>query len=284
VRILLPPSEAKQPGGRGRGLTAEPRPDDELARHRAELLAALSRLLDRPDAAEKLLLPPSVAESALAVNRQVATAPTLPAMRRYAGTVYQGLAVAGLSPAATRLARTTLLIFSGLLGVSRGGDPVPDYRVPAKAVLPGIGVAGTFWRPRLAGLLPALLGSGPIVDLRSSDYAAMWQPAAGSALAGRLISVRVLSPTPAGRLAVVSYRSKLAKGRLAAALLERQAAGHRVTGPSDLLAAWTELGGSGGEPHGTTRGTTLDLIEAAEPYTPPGRTRTATPDTSGIST
>jgi len=279
VRILLPPSEAKQPGGRGRALTAElagSRPTStaealgELAHHRAELLAALGRLLDSPDAAGALLLPPSVAESALAINRRAASAPTLPAMRRYAGTVYQGLAVATLSPAASRLARTALLIFSGLLGVSRGGDPVPEYRVPAKAVLPGIGVAGTFWRPRLAGLIPALLDSGPIVDLRSSDYAAMWQPAPRSRPAARLISVRVLSPTPAGRLAVVSYRSKLAKGRLAAALLERQAACRRITGPADLLAVWTELGGVGGEPRSAPRGTGLDLIEPADPYTAPG--------------
>lgn len=282
MRILLPPSEGKQPGGRGRALTAQPsgnrptRPTaqaeaiGELARHRAELLAALGRLLDRPDAADTLLLPPSVAESALAINRRAPTAATLPAMRRYTGTVYQGLAVASLSPAAARLARTSLLIFSGLLGVSRGGDPVPDYRVPAKAVLPGIGVAGTFWRPRLAGLLPALLDSGPIVDLRSSDYAAMWQPVPRSRPAERLISVRVLSPTPSGRLAVVSYRSKLAKGRLAAALLERQATGRRITGPADLVAVWTELGGSGGEPRSTPHGTGLDLLEPAGPYTPAG--------------
>jgi cytoplasmic iron level regulating protein YaaA (DUF328/UPF0246 family) len=285
VRILLPPSEAKHPGGRGRPLTgnhtgpatqrtepAENRAGHqaELAGHRAEVLAALIRLLDRPDAAAALLLPPSVAESALATNRQAANGPTLPAVRRYAGTVYQGLAVARLSPAAQRLARTALLIFSGLLGVSRGGDPVPDYRVPAKAVLPGLGVAGTYWRPRLAGLIPALLDAGPVIDLRSSDYAAMWQPAPRGAVADRLICVRVLSPAPRGRLAVISYRSKLAKGRLAAALLERQASGRRITGPSDLLAAWAELGGADGRQRSTSRGIALDLIEPPAPYTGSG--------------
>jgi len=301
VRILLPPSEAKHPGGRRRqpaDQSAQANPADqsaqadpiqanpiqanagrrgdrygqafaELHRYRAELLEALARLLERPDAATALQLPPSVAEPALATNRQVATAPTLPAMRRYAGTVYQGLDVAGLSPAAARRARTELLIFSGLLGVSRGGDPAPDYRVPAKAVLPGVGVAGTFWRRRLAPLLPALLDTGPVVDLRSTDYAAMWQPPSNSALVGRLIAVRVLSPTPSGRLAVVSYRSKLAKGRLAAALLERQAAGRTVTGPADVLAAWAELGGRDGHSSTTARGTALELVESAIPYTGP---------------
>ena len=266
MRILLPPSEAKHPGGRGRPLAGRPA---ELSQHRAALLAALTRLVDHPDAAAALQLPPSVADAALATNRRAGTSPTLPAMRRYAGTVYQGLDVAALSPMAARRARTELLIFSGLLGVSRGGDPVPDYRVPAKAVLPGIGVAGTFWRPRLAELLPALLDSGPVVDLRSTDYAAMWQPTANSAVAGRLIAIRVLSPTPSGRLAVVSYRSKLAKGRLAAALLERQAAGQRISGPADVLAAWSGLGGRLGDSSSTGRGTVLDLVESDAPYTEP---------------
>lgn len=273
MRILLPPSEVKQPGGRGRPLAGRP-VATELDKSRAELFVALARLLDLPEAAAALQLPPSVAESALATNRRVAETATLPAMRRYAGTVYQGLDVAGLSPAAARLARTALLIFSGLLGVSRGGEAVPDYRVPAKAVLPGIGVAATFWRPRLADVLPALLGSGPVIDLRSTDYAAMWQPSPNSAPAARLIAVRVLSPTPGGRLAVVSYRSKLAKGRLAAALLEMQASGRRVTGPADLLAAWAELGGADGNQRPSGRGTVLELVEPPanqpEPPAAPG--------------
>ncbi|HTZ45825.1 MAG TPA: peroxide stress protein YaaA [Jatrophihabitans sp.] len=252
MRILLPPSEAKHPGGRGRSLRSAGAGRDEVSAalfsHREQVLAALAALVDRPDAAAALLLPPSVAEAALATNRRAADAPTRPALQRYAGVVYDGLAVAGLSEAALRRARTGLLIFSGLLGVSRGGDPVPDYRVPAKAVLPGLGIAGTYWRPRLATVLPALLDRGPIVDLRSSDYAAMWKPRPGSAEADRLIGVRVLSATPAGRLAVVSYPSKLAKGRLAAALLERQAAGEPVTGADDVLTAWAKLGGRDGRP------------------------------------
>ena len=236
-----------------------------MARHRAELLAALARLLDQPGAAEALLLPPSVAEPALAANRRVAAAPTLPAMRRYAGTLYQGLDVAGLSAPAARQARTDLLIFSGLLGVSRGGDPVPDYRVPAKAVLPGLGVAATFWRPRLAR--PAAGAARPRTGGRPALHRLCRHVAAGAGkLGGRAVDRGPGAVAdPAGRLAVVSYRSKLAKGRLAAALLERQAAGRPVNGPEDLLAAWSELGGLTGSARTTGRGTVLELREAALP-------------------
>lgn len=242
MRILLPPSEAKRPGGRGKPL-GQRASAGELAAARQPVLAALGALLAGPEAAAALLLPRSVAEAALADNARVLLARTLPAIERYAGVVYDGLSVDSLSPAARARADRELLIFSGLFGVVRGGDPVPAYRVPAAATLPGIGVLATYWKRQLGPVLPKLLDRGPILDLRSTDYAGMWQPAKASAEAGRLITARFLSPTPSGRLAVVSYNSKLAKGRLSAAVLEAEAAGRRLTGPADVAELWRELGG-----------------------------------------
>jgi len=242
MRVLLPPSEAKHPGGAGRPLGRRTR-DRDLDRAADPLLQALVALVPAADAAERLLLPDSVAAAALAANGRVWQSPTLPALERYAGVVYDGLAAADLSAAARRLAGRSVLIFSGLFGVLRGNDPVPEYRVPAKATLPGVGVASSYWRARLPELLPPLLDRGPILDLRSTDYAGMWQPAR-DALRPTLISVRILSATPSGRLAVVSYNSKLAKGRLAAAVLERAAAGRPVRDADDVAGVWQELGGS----------------------------------------
>jgi hypothetical protein len=250
VRVLLPPSEAKNPGGRGRPLSARP-PHPVLGESRARALAALAALLDGPPerAAEALLLPPATVEAALAADRAARTAPTAPALRRYAGVVYDGLASLGLDESEQRLAARSILIFSGLFGVVRGDEPVPDYRVPAKAALPGIGVAGTFWRPVLDGAMPTLLGRGTVVDLRSSDYAAMWRPKGRDA--ERVVAVRVLSPLPKGGLGVVSYPSKYAKGRLAAALVRREAGGERVRGPEDVVAAWLAVGGPHAEVDGS---------------------------------
>jgi hypothetical protein len=61
---------------------------------------------------------------------------------------------------------------------------------------------------------------------------------------------------------VISFASKLAKGRLAAALLERRAAGRPVQGISDIAAAWQVAGGSDLIEHRTPRGTALELITA----------------------
>jgi len=239
VHILLPPSEGKTPGGRGKPLTPD---DSALGRGRSALLAALDTLVagDPAKAADALLLPPGVADDALTANAAVARSRTMPALRRYAGVVYDGLAYERLSPAAQKLAGRCVHIFSGLLGVVRGAEAVPNYRVPAKATLPGIGVAGTYWRPILTDVLRERLADGLIVDLRSSDYAAMWRP--DKATAERVVTVRILSKTPSGRYAVISYNSKLAKGLLAAALLEAAAAGTQVDSAETIVQTWVRIG------------------------------------------
>jgi cytoplasmic iron level regulating protein YaaA (DUF328/UPF0246 family) len=204
---------------------------------REQALLGLAALLGRPDAAARLLLPDAVRDAALLADSRVQDSSTLPALRRYAGVVYAGLGFDDLDPAEQRLAGRSCYVFSGLFGVVRGDEAIPDYRVPAKAVLPGVGTCATFWRRTLDQVFAPLLGRGLVVDLRSSDYAAMWRP--DRLTAQRLVTVRVRSPTPSGRLAVVSYASKLAKGRLAAALVRSECAGDRIRTPEDVARAWT---------------------------------------------
>ncbi|MDT4923297.1 MAG: uncharacterized protein QOG01_1010 [Pseudonocardiales bacterium] len=244
MHLLLPPSEGKTVGGRGRPLRSRPPTADPLSAARGAAIGALLELVagDAHAAADALLLPDGVAAPALALNAGVLDSATTPALRRYAGVVYDGLGFAGLSTAEQGIAARSTLIFSGLLGVVRGDEPVPAYRVPAKAVLPGLGVASTFWRPVLADVLPSLVRRGLVVDLRSGDYAAMWRP--GRAVADRVVVVRVLSPAPRGGHAVISYNSKFAKGRLAAALVRRVASGLPVASLDDLGDAWIECGGA----------------------------------------
>jgi hypothetical protein len=229
------------------------RSDGPLAEPRDRLIDAVAELVagDAERAARALLLPPAVAAQALAVNAALRRSPTTPALRRYAGVVYDGLSYGTLSAPAQRLARRSVLVFSGLFGVVRGDEPVPPYRVPAKAAVPGVGIVGTYWRPRLEEALPSLLGHGLIIDLRSGDYAAMWRPRGDSA--SRVVTVRVLSPTPSGAHAVVSYPSKFAKGVLTAALLERAAGGYDVTSVDDVAAAWRDCGGAGARVQSATR-------------------------------
>ncbi|MDT4903864.1 MAG: uncharacterized protein QOH52_1880 [Pseudonocardiales bacterium] len=242
MHLLLPPSEGKTRGGRGRPLRSRPA-DGPLASARARAINALLELVsgDPVEAAQALLLPDGVAQDALAADAAVRDSPTMPALRRYAGILYDGLGFGTLPAAEQRLAARSTLIFSGLFGVVRGDETIPAYRVPAKAVLPGLGIASTFWRPVLTDVLDEVLRRGLVIDLRSTDYAAMWRPR--GLLVERVITVRVLSPAPRGGHAVISYNSKFAKGRLAAALVRRVAAGGTVTDRDDIAAAWATCGG-----------------------------------------
>lgn len=242
MHLLLPPSEGKARGGRGRPLRDRLGDDAIGVARRLTIDALLELVAGDPDVAAKaLLLPDGIAASALATDAAVLDTRTMPALRRYAGVVYDGLDLEAMTPGEQRLALRSTLVFSGLFGVVRGDEAIPDYRVPAKAVLPGIGVAGTFWRPILTEALAPTLRRGLVVDLRSSDYAAMWRPARADV--DRVIGVRVLSPAPRGGHAVISYTSKFAKGRLAAALVRRRAAGHPVASVDDIAAAWATCDG-----------------------------------------
>ncbi len=244
MRILLPPSEAKRPGGRA--VPAAPEGDPVLAAARAKVLAALVELSsgDPTSAANALALPARSAADDLALNRASGTAARVPALRRYAGTVYEGLDFASLTPPLRRRAGSSIVIFSGLWGVVGGDEPVPSYRLPVAATLPDVGALTSFWRPILAEIVPALLDDRDdelIVDLRSSDYAAMWRPVA--ALRDRVVNVRVLSDLPGQAPAVVSYPSKLGKGRLARALVGSRA---RLRRREQLVDAWRVAGGRDG--------------------------------------
>lgn len=235
--LLLPPSEAKTPGGTGAALGRRPGlSTPALAPVRAELVAALrTAVRTAPDALSAgLHLPPGPAAAALAANESVATAPTTVALDRYAGTVYAALDVATLTAAARRHALAEVVVKSGLWGVVRGHDPVPDYRVPASGTVPGLGGVTPHWRAALAAQMPDLVGDEAVIDLRSGDYRAMWRPARG--LRDQVVQVRVLAEkgSGAGRtVGPVSFHAKHVKGLVVRHLVSGR---RRHTDPMQALA------------------------------------------------
>ena len=228
MRVLLPPSEAKQPEGAGPAWSAladDPTcmldGDGVLGGVRLKVLREVAALCGRRSlraAAAALNLPPGQVNDACARNAMVFSAPTMSALDRYRGTIYVGLDVTSMSARVRKTALASTLVFSGGLGVVRGDDWVPWYRVPGSARLPKAGTVAALWRPAVSAVLPSVIGAELVVDLRSSDYAALWRPSA--ALLPQLVVVRVLQRRGDGVEQVVSYHSKLVKGRLARALFD----------------------------------------------------------------
>ncbi|WP_448622056.1 peroxide stress protein YaaA [Geodermatophilus sp. URMC 65] len=204
--VLLPPSETKAPGGDGAPLDLAALSWPELTDVRAELVKALVELAaDRPVARAALGLS-AKQDDELARNAELIGAPTMPALERYTGVLYDALDVRSLARAQRARADRRLAIGSALFGVVRGTDRIPAYRLSAGSALPGLPTLRTFWRPALG---PVLAGVDElVVDLRSGAYAAL-APVPGA------VTLEVLSERPDGTRTVVSHSNKAHKGRVA---------------------------------------------------------------------
>ena len=171
--ILLPPSRGVREGGDASVTWKDTDlADGEVGAARRRVIAA-ARKLRGQDLADAIGGTSAVPDARRMLD-EVHRAPTMPAVERYAGVVYEHLDVASLSAAARGRAHERVLVPSALFGPLRGGDPIPAYRLLMLATLPDpVGRLASFWRPHVATRLEELLApDGTVVDLLSSEYAA----------------------------------------------------------------------------------------------------------------
>ena len=204
--VLLPPSETKQPGGDGAPLDLATLRTPELTPVRAPLVDAVVALAgDLPTARAALGLS-AKQDDEIARNAALRTSPTMPALERYTGVLYDALDVRSLTRAQRSRAGARLAVGSALFGLLRADDAVPAYRLSAGSTLPGLPSLRSLWKPVLTDVLA---GTGElVVDLRSGAYAEL-------APVPDAVTVQVLSERPDGTRAVVSHFNKAHKGRLA---------------------------------------------------------------------
>ncbi|WP_431781870.1 peroxide stress protein YaaA [Streptomyces chumphonensis] len=246
--VLLPPSEGKaspepRAGDRTLRLDALALPGLTEARERVltELVGLCAEAVGGDDAKAREVLGLSEGlRGEIARNAALESAPVRRAGEIYTGVLYDALGLGTLDAAARERAERTLLVFSGLWGVVRVGDPIPSYRCSGGVRLPGLGGLGAFWRGPLQEVLPAAAGDGLVLDLRSSAYAAMWKPK--GEVAGRTATVRVLQSKIVDgveKRSVVSHFNKATKGRIVRSLL---VAGAEPRTPAELAQTLAELG------------------------------------------
>lgn len=214
--VLLPPSETKRVGGDGPPLRLEELGNPGLGPLRSALVGELVDLTSDPVACRSALGISSSQDAEIERNAALRTAPTLPAIRRYTGVLYDALDIDSLRGAQAVRARARLAIGSALFGLLRADDHVPAYRLSATSKLPAKPTLAARWRPALEPLLAELAGEHLIVDLRSGSYAALGRTPTA-------IRVEVLAEHPDGRRTVVTHFNKAHKGRLARALATTRA-------------------------------------------------------------
>lgn len=116
--ILIPPSEGKRAGGSGPAVEASKNTREILKRYRREKHPA--KLLGVKGAA---------LEAAHEANLHVLDAPTMPAIERYSGVVYDAIDYPTMSPSAQRYFDEHVRIVSAMFGLVAPKDMIPDYKL-----------------------------------------------------------------------------------------------------------------------------------------------------------
>lgn len=235
--ILLPSSSGKTAPTSGPSLNLSSLLfGPELTSCRKELIKDLQQVCSHVDAAQVLKIGPNTVGD-IADNLDIFEAPTTTALNLYTGVLFEAakfnqtlenVTLENTQKTATSPAdilNSEIMIFSGLWGVVRPHDLLPNYRLSASIKLPTIGTVATYWKRQLNPLLNAVLKDQIVVDCRSGEYRKMWTPSAKHPCE-LLLQVVVQREDPrTGKRSVVSHNAKHMRGVLAGALFERRASG-----------------------------------------------------------
>jgi len=227
--ILLPPSEGKADGGTGKALRIANLSFPELEKHRATLRAALGAAMKgkEPGRAKLLGVKDKALAAATSANLDVLTSPTMLAIERYTGVLYDALDVASLSVRDRKRLNKQVLIFSGLWGVVRPDDMIPDYKLKMGATLAPVGKLSTWWREPVTTALASTVSGTVVWNLLPKEHDNAWapfSPAHMSTKPSAVFSVKFLDegkPIKGERtFTTVNHWNKLLKGALVRFILE----------------------------------------------------------------
>lgn len=211
MKILLPPSETKHPGGSGAPLDLDALALPALRPEREAVVAALVALAGDAAEAQRVLKLSDRQAGDVEHNRMLRTAPTMPAADRYTGVLFDALDAPSLDRTARRWLGAHVLIHSAPFGPVGALDPIPAYRLAAGTSLPGIRPLRRHWAEPTSA---ALQGSGFLLDMRSEAYVAL------GPIPDAVPSAYVRVVTPTGR--ALNHFNKKAKGELVRMLAEQR--------------------------------------------------------------
>ena len=207
-----------------------------LSRNKAESLAALKISDKQANEVDR--------------NRAVQKSATMPAIERYTGVLYDGLAAQNLDADSRAFVDSSVVIQSALLGPVAASDLIPAYRLSFDTRLPklaeGGGLKGLWGKKGAAAL--AERGAGELVlDLRSEGYSALSPLSAGP----QTFYLRVMTKGENGALRALNHFNKKGKGEFVRALAKDSAQTSSISTVDELIA-W-----------GASKGLVLELGAAA---------------------
>ena len=238
--ILLPPSETKRDGGEGaplEQLLAESAlAFPELNAIRKRVASAVVSLARKPAVCAEVLKLSPKQMGEVDRNKAVKTSPTMPAIDRYTGVLFDGLAAQNLDQEARSFLADHVMIQSALLGPVGAMDLIPAYRLSFDSKLPAL-AAGTLkkaWAEVGAKALAKKLKADPqlVLDLRSEGYSAL----APLGPAENTVYLRVVTKGENGQLRALNHFNKKGKGEFVRALATAAAITSSLSTVEELMA------------------------------------------------
>lgn len=218
--ILLPPSEAKAEGTKGLKLDLSKLKFPLLKSARAKLIKELVEISQKqPIKAQKLLGLSNKQLGELEMNKNLLKRPSAKAIEIYSGVLYEALDFSHLSKTAQDWIGKKVFIASALYGLVGAFDKITAYRLSGDQTLPHSGSVKKYWQSNLIKILNKTFEKNLILDLRSSVYAAAWQPNKDSIhnfVIGRV--VKKVKQNGKFVYKTVSHHNKATKGKVVAAL------------------------------------------------------------------
>ncbi|WP_194411842.1 YaaA family protein [Microbacterium cremeum] len=232
--ILLPPSETKRAGGTPAPLDVAGLALPSLAPQREAVVDALVALSADEDAAVRVLKLGATQRGDVAVNAALRQGPTMAAVDRYVGVLFDALDAASLDAPARRWLGAHVLIHSAPFGPVGALDRIPAYRLGASTALPDVPPLRRVWADAVTAALDALAPRF-VLDLRSEAYAALGPVPAGIPS----LYVRVVAEGPGGAVRALNHFNKHTKG-----VLVRRLAGDRPRVASrEGFVRWADAAG-----------------------------------------
>lgn len=210
--LVLPPSETKRDGGNAEVTLDLARLSyPALTASRRGVIAA-TRALSRNRANMATALKLGVSQQfEVTRNRELRSSPTIFAIERYTGVLYDALGAATLDPVARGFARDHVAINSAMFGLLGADDPIPAYRLSHNSRVPGIAFK-TVWREAISTVLAAT--DGVILDLRSEAYVELGP----APVRANSVFLRVVTESPSGTRRALNHFNKKGKGEFVRAL------------------------------------------------------------------
>lgn len=225
--VLLPPSETKRPAGDGAPIDLGALALPSLRPQREEVVDALVALSADEEASVRVLKLSARRRHEVADNAALRSAPTLPAVDRYTGVLFDALDAETLDASARSWLGAHVLIHSAPFGPVGALDGIPVYRLAASTSLPGAPSPRRIWRDAVSAAIRDVT-PGFVLDLRSEAYAALGPVPADVDGA----YVRVVSAGADGTVRALNHFNKRAKGELTRALASTRA---DIASRADLL-------------------------------------------------